>query len=111
MTSSSEGWRESVWIVLFCNWGLILLGLLSSPSPRLNGAQVGGALILVALFAVLERRRRGSAEDVHLQQWLTLGTVILVVATLDYSGLRTEGIILNVSPLVALALAWLLGGR
>lgn len=109
--ASLEGLRLSVWMALGGAWVVILMNLITeSTTAQIRGVQLGTAFIMVILFAVVERRRRRSEQSMDLQQWLIVFTVVGAVLTLDYEGIQTGGLIINVSPMVALVLA-LLGRR
>lgn len=99
-------WRQSVWLVLLSAWFVVALGLIPGPSsPGFTGAQIGIAFILVVVFVAVDRHREVRDQWLDYQQWLILITIVALVGTLDWEGLKTQGVIINVSPLVALLVA------
>ena len=99
----TTNWRQGAWIALVCAWTIIGVGMASDASVRINGVQVGAAMLLAILFWSL-RRRRSKEEKTALLEWLVLATFITTLATLDYRDIQARGLVLNVSPVVILLL-------
>lgn len=98
--------RHNVWMVLLLAWVVIGVGLMSGPSsPGVTGGQILMAFLLVVLLVGVDRYREEREQWLDWQQWLIVITIVALVGSLDWEGLRAQGAIINVSPLVALLVA------
>lgn len=102
-----ERWFSGAVTTLTGSWFVMIICWASETSPGTNGAMVFVAFALAILFFVLKNRAQRPQREHWIVYWLVPATTVVAVASIDYQGMRTEGIVLNTTPVVVLILALL----